>query len=74
MPPQKRSAIRVQIGCDPDLSDTLVEIVNSAYGKQRVSNQDMKKRVVARTNRVLHVAFDSGGAIVGCCSSTLYVP
>lgn len=74
MPPQKRSAIRVQIGCDPDLADTLVEIVNSAYGKQRVSDQDMRKRVVARTNRVLHVAFDQTGAIVGCCSSTLYVP
>ena len=69
-----RPAVRVQIGADPDVADTLVDIVNAAYGKRRVNASSMRHRLLARTNRVLHVAFDESGTILGCCSSTLFVP
>ena len=69
-----RPPIRVEIGGDAELSGVLVRIVNSAYGKRRVKDADMRHRLSARTNRVLHVAYDESGTIVGCCSSTLYVP
>jgi GNAT superfamily N-acetyltransferase len=52
---------------------TLAALVNAAYGYSRVSSGEMAHRARTARNRALHVA-RVDGKIVGCCSSTLYVP
>ena len=72
-----RAAIDVQLGpALPPTNETafkLAALVNTAYGYRRVSESEMRHRVSAGRNRVLHVARHDG-QIVGCCSSTLHVP
>ncbi len=52
-------------------------MVNAAYGHHRLSSHEVSARLAlgdgAATNRVLHLAW-RGGALVGCCSSTLAAP
>ena len=71
--------VSVQIGTSAlsgSFARELCDVVNRAYGYRRVSEPEIVQRLSrgdGARNRVLHVAM-RGGAIVGCCSSTLHTP
>lgn len=53
----------------------ITALVNSAYGYQRVSVEEIRHRVLTARNRALHLAVRaSDNKILGVCSSTLHVP
>mmetsp|Transcript_43188 Transcript_43188/g.137348 ORF Transcript_43188/g.137348 Transcript_43188/m.137348 type:complete len:278 (-) Transcript_43188:66-899(-) len=83
-PAKPRTPVSVIVGTSglaaerPEIVKHLTQMVNRAYGYQRVDKHDIKDRLAMGdrghgANRVLHIAF-SGETPVGCMSSTFSVP
>ena len=83
LPPPDRPPVTVSIGTSELARSSvfvseLVSMVNRAYGKGRIGDEEARHRLRAgderpHRNRVLHIAMRDG-QLVGCCSSSLFVP
>ena len=83
LPPPDRPPVTVSIGTSELARSSvfvseLVSMVNRAYGKGRIGEEEARHRLRAgderpHRNRVLHIAMRDG-QLVGCCSSSLFVP
>jgi len=77
------TSVKVSIGQSTIATSEFVQrcsdMVNRSYGYNRITPNEIRQRLAMgddeeSANRVLHVAFDETGKLVGCCSSTLCTP